>query len=473
MQTNKHSLTLGQLEQMVSDQNPHRFYAHAVVNQTLPPKPRNLTTHIATKIKRLRRPGEFKHELVVGPRRVGKSVLLRHLVQDLLQSELVPQDKIVYLSFEDPAFSGMTLNDVMAMLAKLTQASLDNPCWLFADEVTHIDYWDIGLKMAYDHPLRFPINIVATSSSAWHLNQMTDSGPGRWHINHMFPCQLHEYCQLLDIPVEAADFEGETLRENLLAIPAGTTTPLPNQNALRLFGIYGGYPVSVPADWDLEDPNVTQDHRVEIREAVTKVIEKDILPHFRPSKSSDLWQLFFEMCRQPGGLVSIEGVSQTLGISWMTTDNWLSSFETAMLLFRISNYSGARKQRKLYFHATAVPAIFSRQSLQTLAAGNLGWVWENIAATALQELTVLSPSKFLLRHLRYQTGRESSEIDFIVEEMPDRIPVAIEIGQSSTHSLKSLHKLILEFPQAARQRLSGDARCRSRLQPGCEKAAAV
>ncbi len=58
--------------------------------------------------------------ILLGPRRVGKTVMMFHAIKNLL-TRGVPQRKILYLSVDARLYSGMTLRDTVHYLFKATK----------------------------------------------------------------------------------------------------------------------------------------------------------------------------------------------------------------------------------------------------------------------------------------------------------------------------------------------------------------
>ncbi len=55
--------------------------------------------------------------ILLGPRRVGKTVMIFHTIKSLLKSG-VDSRKILYISVDSPLYSGMSLEDMLEMLLK-------------------------------------------------------------------------------------------------------------------------------------------------------------------------------------------------------------------------------------------------------------------------------------------------------------------------------------------------------------------
>ena len=80
-------------------------------------------------------------KIISGMRRVGKSYLLRQIIE-LLHDEGVPSEKILYIDKESLDYEHIkTYGDLnREVLAAFSEQ--DSPCYLFVDEVQEIEEWE-------------------------------------------------------------------------------------------------------------------------------------------------------------------------------------------------------------------------------------------------------------------------------------------------------------------------------------------
>jgi uncharacterized protein len=139
--------------------------------------------------------------LVQGPRRVGKSVLLRDLAQTLCGRNDIDPRQIINL-----ACDGMTAQDLTRAikLGRELTRSVDQPTphrrvWLL-DEVSPIQGWTSALKHARDNSLFGADTVIATGSS-WRQDEDLEGNlfAGRAgtsnsrRLRQMFPLSFPEY----------------------------------------------------------------------------------------------------------------------------------------------------------------------------------------------------------------------------------------------------------------------------------------
>ena len=117
--------------------------------------------------------------ILMGPRRVGKTVMLYHTIQRLIADGVSPQN-IIYISVETPIYNKIFLEQLFN-LAKQALGKTDSKetFYVFFDEIQYLKDWEVHLKSLVDtyHNVKF----VASGSAAAELKKRSDeSGAGRF-----------------------------------------------------------------------------------------------------------------------------------------------------------------------------------------------------------------------------------------------------------------------------------------------------
>ncbi|HEV7519129.1 MAG TPA: ATP-binding protein [Thermoanaerobaculia bacterium] len=139
--------------------------------------------------------------VLLGPRQVGKTVLLRQLADDLLDAELSPGN-LTYFDFSDDRLTGKVTPREVADTRPVAFAP-DQPRVLLLDEVGRAGDWALWLKQAVDAG---GARIVVTDSAASLLRDGTrESGQGRWDEHHLEGLSFREFLRLQAGPEETAE----------------------------------------------------------------------------------------------------------------------------------------------------------------------------------------------------------------------------------------------------------------------------
>ena len=134
---------------------------------------------------------------ITGPRRVGKSTALRHVIRYLIDNLDIAPSHILYFSFDDPEVYGSDdLQRVIfdRLIEKMKVDSKDiTPRYFFLDEIQRLPKWELYLKRYYD--LKFPVRfIISGSASSAIFRQSQESLLGRIKDRHLLPFSFREYC---------------------------------------------------------------------------------------------------------------------------------------------------------------------------------------------------------------------------------------------------------------------------------------
>ena len=98
--------------------------------------------------------------IMLGPRRVGKTVIAKQLVNEAIGQGLRADD-ILYAAIDAPVYSGMPLEAFVELLPNIKE---DTQKLIIFDEIQYLRNWEIHLKDLVDS---FPkIKFVATGSAA-------------------------------------------------------------------------------------------------------------------------------------------------------------------------------------------------------------------------------------------------------------------------------------------------------------------
>ena len=344
--------------------------------------------------------------VLIGPRRVGKTVMLTQAVQNLLDSG-VPGTRIMVAQMDVPLFSGQTLGSLVKLFTELHRHPVDdvaNPLFVFFDEIQYLKEWETHLKVLVD--TYKGVRFVATGSAAAALRMKSrESGAGRFSDFVLPPLTFAEYL----------DFCGQSHLVQDIAPPEADRAQYhaPNIAALNAEFInylnYGGFPEAVM------NPSVRADPRRYLRQdIVDKVLQKDLPSLFGISDTQELNRFFNVLAYNTGMEVSPAGLSKDTGLSKTRIDEYLEYLEAAFLIKRVHRVSdnARRLQRatsyKVYLTNPAIrAALFGIVRAEDPAMGRL--VETAIWSQWLHSTDVIAT----LHYARWKEGRTDYEVDLI------------------------------------------------------------
>ena len=313
----------------------------------------------------------FKGKIIilVGPRQVGKTTLINHILENY--SSII-------------TFSGDDRKD-RNTLAKNSFAFLDNLIGekkvIFIDEAQKIEEIGNTLKLLVDN-YGEEKQIIATGSSSLNLLSNTSEPlTGRKYVYELYPLSVGEiYSQRhpLDIDKEL---------ESLL--------------------IYGTYPDIYKGSLKLKENHLT--------EIIRNYLYKDILELENVKNSSSLDTLLSALALQIGSEVSLSELSNLLNLNLRTVERYIDLLEKNYVIFRLPPYytnerKVLSKQNKIYFYDLGIRNALINNFNPLSRRNDRGALWENfliIERMKLNAYTNRYVSKFFWRTY------DGAEVDYI------------------------------------------------------------
>ena len=373
--------------------------------------------------------------LLMGPRRVGKTVLIFHLIQRLIDAGANPK-KIVYLSLDTPVYSGRSLEDLFNLCRKANELSKISSGWyVFYDEIQYLKDWEVHLKSLVDsfRDIRF----LGSGSAAAALKlKSQESGAGRFTDFSLPPLTFHEFIALREMsdlirPVEDA-WKGKIFtRYDTVSI-----TEL-NKEFITYLN-FGGYPEVSLSETIQRDPA-----RYLKSDIIDKVLQRDLPTLYGIKDVLELNRLFTTIAFNTGNEFTYEGLSQTSGVSLNTIKKYISYLEAAFLIKIVHRIDAGGKKftRAKYFkiyltNPSIRSALFTPLDSEDERLGNL-------VETGIFAQWFHRPN-FLTHYARWKNG----EVDIVALNKEELKPSwAVEIKWSDAfvekpQKLKSLLSFI-------------------------------
>ena len=274
--------------------------------------------------------------ILMGPRRVGKTVMLYHTIQRLIDDGVSPQN-IVYISVETPIYNKIYLEQLFN-LAKQALGKTDSKetFYVFFDEIQYLKDWEVNLKSLVDtyHNVKF----VASGSAAAELKKRSnESGAGRFTDFNLPPLTFYEYVHLKDYSQLMRPIDMEW---SWGLITGNTTIDIAKLNKLFIDYInYGGYPEVVFSQRIQEDPGQFIRHDI-----IDKVLLRDLPSLYGITDVQELNSLFTMIAYHSGSQFSYEGLSKDSGVKKDTLRKYIQYLEAAFLVKKIRRADDTAKE---------------------------------------------------------------------------------------------------------------------------------
>jgi predicted AAA+ superfamily ATPase len=275
--------------------------------------------------------------VLYGPRQVGKTTLVKELLQTLpLRSKFVNADELLYrevLASQSSQRLGELLGDAAILVI---------------DEAQRVPEIGLNLKILVD---TFPhAKIIATGSASFELaNKISEPLTGRKLTFNLFPVSYGEIQDTFG-KIEARD-------------------------QLERWLVWGGYPAIVSTD----DPTLRE--RL-LGELVGSYLYRDILELDGLRRADKIVDLLRLLAFQIGQEVTTSELAVSLALNRQTVERYLDMLEKVFVIFRVNGFSRnlrkeVTKNSRYYFYDNGVRNSLI-QNFNPLALRNdVGQLWEN------------------------------------------------------------------------------------------------
>jgi uncharacterized protein len=321
----------------------------------------------------LKKMGKGKAIVLVGPRQVGKTTLIKSTLQ---------QEEYLFLDGDDPTVRNLLTNPNTEQIKNI----IGKHKIVFIDEVQRIENIGITLKIIVD---QFKgVQLLVSGSSAFELyNKINEPLTGRkW-----------EY---LLLPISWKELE-----QHIGFIKA--------QQQLEIRLLYGMYPDVI---------NNTGEEFETLKQLANSYLYKDILSFNNIRKPEMVEHLLQALALQIGSEVSYNELSQLLGIDKNTVINYISILEKAFVIFKLKSFSRnlrneIKTNQKIYFYDNGIRNIIIGNFTALGLRQDTGALWENFLIS--ERIKKINYENSVVKSYFWRTVQQQ-EVDY-VEEIAGKI----------------------------------------------------
>ncbi|MHA1974285.1 MAG: ATP-binding protein [Candidatus Hodarchaeales archaeon] len=400
---------------------------------------------------------------LTGLRRVGKTTLLRQLIDYLLRSLKVPSKNILFLTLDDPIWTSteISIKRIMDLYIEsilgvtIDDLSKEDRIYFFIDEIQYFSDWERHIKVLYDRNLN--IKFIISGSSSIHLySKSAESLVGRVYIQKIFPFKFTEVCRF-KYRNNGKIRQSEKISSFNFAFREHIVQSIRNQSLSQLMEFLEKekvYWLEHQQQWliYLNDylvkgglPELFQYDLVQGRQYIQTytdlILYRDIRQKYSIRNVEKFRKLFFWIIKESSQRTNTRNLSVNIGIKYETLQQYLEALETSLLIRRIPFYSKSaskqiRKPSKLFVTDIGIQAAYLNYPLEIkdYSPQILGKVVETLVCDHLVHL------KFSLEHgmtqpLYYWMHSNSNvEVDFVLELFNTPIPIEVKYQTQLTAS---------------------------------------
>lgn len=358
--------------------------------------------------------------VLLGSRQVGKTFLIRKLIQTLITDKQTDPNQIFYFNFD--AFDLMDLvKSERDFLDFISYYGLkDKKAYVFWDEAQRIPEVGLLAKRYYDLGLNIKL-VISGSSSLQIKSQVKESLAGRKHLFELFPVSYDEYLNYNGVETpqdlrQAARFEERDY-----------------QRFLEQFVIYGGYPGVVTE----KDP---EDKKELLKEIYRSYVQKDISDFLKIEDIAGFNRMVQLLAAQSGALCKINEVAKNVRISRHYVDKYLLALQETYIAESLKPYfpnlgKAIVKTAKVYFCDTGMRNTVFGTFEPLQQRSDSGFLVEGFVFSELLK----SVNRDRLWFYRTTTG---TEVDFLFVKAGRVIPVEVKYSASRQRTIPRAFKTL-------------------------------
>jgi len=355
-------------------------------------------------------------EIIVlrGPRQSGKTTLLYQIQKKLLFKGIDPE-KVHYITFEDDLIKlKFEENPLEFMQFHLTAGKH----YFFLDEVQYVSEAGKKLKFIYDS---FPTaKIILTGSSSFDLTTLGSFLVGRAIFFEVYPFSFQEFLRTKGKNYAQLH---QKIKISLTQEPSPQPTIFLNElnTLLHEYLTYGAYP-RVVIESDIAKKKDL------LRNIFTTYIEKDIIGLYGIKHRERVVKLLRAVAVTLGQVTNYTTLSMHAGLKCHETQELLSLLQDSFVLFIVSPFyknllQELRKNPKLYFIDFGL-RNYLLENFETLPFDPL---YENFVHNELRRSYPM----------KYWRTTAKTEVDFIVLQKQQPLPVEVKTTAKITRSFRS------------------------------------
>jgi len=364
---------------------------------------------------------------IVGLRRVGKTVLMKQIIKDIVKKE---EGNVFYFLFDELITQNPeVLEDVIDHYLKTI--SKGGRKYIFLDEIQKVPYWQDVLKRFYD--TRNDIKFIVSGSSSLQIKKSKESLAGRIFDFYMPILMFREFLEMNGLKIEKVEMDFNKLEEiyekNIHKKPT-------LENLFLQYILKGAFPeIARENDVDIIKSYIKSS-------VLEKIIFEDIPAVFNVRRKDVLYSILEYCSKETSNLLDITKLSNMLDINYQTAKSYIFYLQNSFTLDILYNYSKSiakqlRKNKKVHIAHPSIPITMMRYSKDILNV--------NEVMGRYVESVVFQHSKVICERISFWRTPQKEEVDILLEQ---DVMLPIEVKYKShvdKDDLKGMLKFLNKF----------------------------
>lgn len=360
--------------------------------------------------------------LLVGPRQVGKTTLMKILEEKLKNAN----KNTLYLNLDSESDKKF-FSSQESLINKIRLELGSKKGFVFIDEIQRKEDAGVFLKGIYDMGFSYKF-IVSGSGSIELKEKIYESLAGRKRIFTIEPISFEEFVDF------KTGYKYVSKKNKFFELEKDKTKYL-----LEEYLNFGGFPRVI-----LEER--LKDKQLVIDDILHSYLEKDISSLLNVEKISAFGEMIRLCASRIGQLVNYSNLAGILNISVRTLKNYLWYAEKTFVLKRIEPFfrnfrKEISKMPTIYFYDLGLRNYVLGLFGNIFASENMGLVFENFVLNILVNRIQFSGGK-----INFWRSKDKAEVDFVINFGEEVIPVEVKYKVRRNFSVgKSLFSFINKY----------------------------
>lgn len=366
---------------------------------------------------------------ILGPRRTGKTTLLKLLKQSISDSPIYYYD-LERISDRE-AFSQGT--DYFIKYFIQSGGNINQKNVIMIDEIQYLKDFASFIKIMVDHHSDSFKLILSGSSIAQIKLQFSDSLVGRKFVFHLYPLNFSEF-----LLFKGYDNWSKLVSEDFQILDSDPLSV--HHKELRIlfdeFLIFGGYPEVVLA-------NSKKKKLAFLDEITNTYLTKDIQNLNLIEDIVGFNKLVKRLALSCGSLMNINNISNDVKLSHYFCQKYIKILESTFIIgtiqpFHRNKINEIKKMSKIYFIDIGLRNFLLQQFQPVNERIDKGAILENFVFCELSKKVDFGSK------LHFWRTKSNKEIDFIIEKGTELIPIEVKAKKVN---IKNLKEFILEYSE--------------------------
>ena len=257
--------------------------------------------------------------IIQGPRRSGKTTLMKLLIKDMLGRKELDPESVIYVNLEDFRLSSNLEIDLIFRIIDLHRERIKptGKILVMIDEIQNIKGFEKYLRTSYDNENDIKFMITGSNSSLLS-KEFGTLLTGRTNTLNLHPFSFKEFMRFK---------VGARSHQRIGKDPV-------IMNGFLKYLKFGG----IPEFLEMDEPSGRQ------REYIDQVLFRDIMNRYKLRNERLLRELTRYLMTHSASRISISRLSRTFGVSKDTIMDYLSYLEQSYLIHQLKEYFPSAKE---------------------------------------------------------------------------------------------------------------------------------